>query len=119
MVFTEQQLTTLIFFSIQNLSLKSCQLKDEAAIHLADALVDNKTLLTLNLSFNKISDEGAKHIAKVKSSFEFNIVPEIMFNNTICCSLLKMLTNFFWITSFLKYQYFIFLSMTKALIFVK
>jgi len=49
---------------IQNLSLKSCQLKDDAAIHLADALVDNKTLLTLNLCFNKISDEGAKHIAK-------------------------------------------------------
>lgn len=34
-------------------------------MHIGKALQDNKSLVTLNMSFNKITDEGMAHLAKV------------------------------------------------------
>ncbi|XP_065644891.1 leucine-rich repeat-containing protein 71 isoform X5 [Hydra vulgaris] len=49
---------------LQNLSLRSCHLDDSAAKLISDALLINKSLLTLNLCFNKITDIGGSYIAK-------------------------------------------------------
>jgi Ran GTPase-activating protein (RanGAP) involved in mRNA processing and transport len=37
---------------------------DKEAIHLAEALLKNKTVHTLNLDFNNIDEEGARAVAK-------------------------------------------------------
>uniref|UniRef100_H2YK80 Leucine-rich repeat-containing protein 71 n=1 Tax=Ciona savignyi TaxID=51511 RepID=H2YK80_CIOSA len=53
---------------IQNLSLRNNKITDVGAELLGKALgttyTQNKSLLTLNLSFNHISDAGAKHLAQ-------------------------------------------------------
>ncbi|XP_065644893.1 leucine-rich repeat-containing protein 71 isoform X7 [Hydra vulgaris] len=54
---------------LQNLSLRSCHLDDSAAKLISDALLINKSLLTLNLCFNKITDIGGSYIAKSLSTF--------------------------------------------------
>jgi len=50
--------------TIQNLSLKNCNITDIGAMHIGKALRENKNLLTLNLCFNKITNEGVVHLAK-------------------------------------------------------
>ncbi|XP_047130038.1 leucine-rich repeat-containing protein 71 isoform X3 [Hydra vulgaris] len=54
---------------LQNLSLRCCNLDDSAAKLISDALLINKSLLTLNLCFNKITDIGGSYIAKSLSTF--------------------------------------------------
>jgi hypothetical protein len=54
--------------SLQNLSLRSNQLNDEACLYLSYAIGDikrqNKKLLSLNLNTNEITDTGAIHLAR-------------------------------------------------------
>ena len=49
---------------LRHFSLKHCGIDGRATAHLARALSDNKYLLTLNLCFNDIGDEGAMCLAK-------------------------------------------------------
>lgn len=49
--------------SLQNLSLRKCNLSKIGMAHLGNALRENKTLLTINLSNNCITNQGIKHIA--------------------------------------------------------
>jgi len=59
----------LYFFRITHLSLRFCDITDTSAERLANALgnmsTQNWKLLTLNLSGNRIGDEGAKSFATV------------------------------------------------------
>ena len=50
---------------IQQLSLRSCYVNDMGAKFIGAALTTNKTLVTLNLCYNKITCEGAGFLAKV------------------------------------------------------
>ena len=59
----------MILSRIQNLSLRYCSISDKGAhgigLALGTAKISNTKLLSLNLSGNRISDEGADHIARV------------------------------------------------------
>lgn len=50
--------------SIQELSLSGARIGDDSAVHLADALAQNKTLTKLRIRSNNISCVGAEKIAK-------------------------------------------------------
>jgi len=50
--------------TLQTINLSYLGIEDEGAKAIAEALKVNKTLKTLNLKYNKISDEGAKAIAE-------------------------------------------------------
>ncbi len=58
---------------IQHLSLRNCQVNDLGAeklgISLGTVKVQNTKLLTLNLSFNSITDVGATELARVRLIF--------------------------------------------------
>ena len=49
---------------LKHFSLRHCGLGENSAACLSRALVENTTLLTLNLCFNKIGNEGVKQICK-------------------------------------------------------
>lgn len=55
----------LFVFRIQNLSLRNCYVNNMGAKMIGQALTANKSLITLNLCYNKITCEGAGFLAKV------------------------------------------------------
>jgi hypothetical protein len=59
-----------IFYRITHLSLRFCHITDKGADRLAYTLgnisTQNRKLLTLNLSGNRIGDDGAQAFATVK-----------------------------------------------------
>lgn len=61
------------FFRIQNLSLRHCGITNQGAVMIGRCLGSskrgNKQLLSLNLSNNKIGDEGVLEIAQVEKTF--------------------------------------------------
>lgn len=77
----EEYLNLISFYdlnSVQNLSLRHNQLDDVAAQNLSFGLGDirrqNTKLLTLNLSCNKISDNGALCLARVSIQLKMRLI---------------------------------------------
>ncbi|XP_031550056.1 leucine-rich repeat-containing protein 71-like, partial [Actinia tenebrosa] len=65
---------------IQHLSLRNCYINNMGAKMIGNALTTNKSLVTLNLCFNKITCEGAEKLVKVGNIwFEIWIIHFFMF----------------------------------------
>lgn len=94
---------------LQNLSLRNNLITEIGALNIAFSLskFQSSSIVNLNLSFNKLGDEGAKHIAKVCFEYWIWAVLRIISFNFLYIFYYCRSSNF-WYSFFLEVRSFIF-----------